>query len=175
MIVLKAPKGGSVVVFVACMVLAVVGALLVLPNLPWLGRTPAALRIAGGAVLVVCPVVGGLFLRKSLSSPIALVIDRKGILDASAAGIIGWDEIVRVGVVTVDGKKAVGIAVRDPQTAKDRAETTRLLKKVDEAQLGFSLTIPQHLLDRPAEKVAAILERYLKDRDARRELRKYGD
>lgn len=175
MIVLKTPKKPTIVYLVVCSGLVVAGVVvLLLPSLPGLGPSPASLRVAAGAVALLCAVGAGLLITKGFDTPIALVIDRKGILEATSAGRFGWEDIVRVGVVTVNGKKSVGIEVRKSAGAEGKARTTRILKKGDDAS-GYSFILPESSLDRPAEKVAALLERYLKDKHARRELRNYTE
>ncbi len=62
--------------------------------------------LIGFAASLYFGVTGGVLLKRLVSHHIALVLDRRGVLDnstATPAGFVAWSEIVSTGIVTTSG------------------------------------------------------------------------
>ena len=121
----------------------------------------------GVASVLFFGLCGGVALRRLFGHRIALLIDRRGIVDnasAAPAGRIGWNEISRIGVAELSGQRFVGIDVHHPEKLLARIpRPRRKILETNPAFLGYLVNLPETILGRPAAEMVELLQEYLRD------------
>lgn len=133
---------------------------------------PHMLVAIGLASVLFFGLCGGILLKRFLSHRIALVLDRRGVLDnstATPAGFVDWNEILSTGIVTTSGVKFVGIDVRDREALYERSPRGRMLRTNADLH-QYPVLIPEVTLDRKPEELQQLIDRYRSDKPAREQL-----
>lgn len=133
---------------------------------------PYVLSAVGVASILFFGLTGGILLKRFFSHGIAVVLDRKGILDNSSgipAGRITWEEIAEVAPVETSGARFLGIDVRDREKLYARVLHPQALRRNADL-FRYPVQIPEITLDRRVEDLARVIEQYRGDRLARETL-----
>jgi len=133
---------------------------------------PTLLCLLGIVSILFFGMCGGILLRRLFGHRVALIVDRRGILDNSSAipaGRIPWEEIAGTAIVTESGQRFVGIDVTDREGLYGRVKVARLLRSNADTY-GFPVLIPEITLDRKAEVLREEIDRLRVDKLAREAL-----
>lgn len=133
---------------------------------------PYVLCAIGLASILLFGLAGGILLKRFLSHRIALILDRRGVLDNSTAtpgGFIDWTEILGTGIVTVSGQRFVGVDVKDREALYERTARARMLR-VNADLYQYPVLIPEVTLDRKVEELQRAIDRYRSDKLSREQL-----
>ncbi len=169
MIVVRAPRLKILFLFALSLIMVAASA--------WLTLTlPVAVLTwpVGLAGIGFFGLAGGWLLSRLFSNRVSLVLTQEGLLDNSTAlpaGRIAWDQIVRVGITTVEKQRFLGIDVRDRSllTSSDSA-FRRWIKDSSVALAGYPVNVPSTVIDRTLEELHDLILRYWKEPKARAEL-----
>ena len=133
---------------------------------------PNVLCAIGVASILFFGLMGGILLKRLLGHGIAVILDRKGLVDNSSgisAGRISWDEILEVAPVESSGARFLGIDVRDREKLYARVRHPKMLR-FNADTYRYPVHIPELTLDRKVEDLARLIEQYRGDRLARETL-----
>ncbi|HUR38388.1 MAG TPA: STM3941 family protein [Planctomycetota bacterium] len=133
---------------------------------------PYVLCAIGVVSILFFGLMGGILLKRLFSHGIAVILDRKGIVDNSSgvpAGRISWDEILEVAPVEVSGARFLGIDVRDREKLYARVRHPKVLR-LNADTYRYPVHIPEITLDRTVEELARLIEPYRADRMMRETL-----
>lgn len=133
---------------------------------------PTLLCVLGVASVLFFGLLGGIFLKRLLGHRIALVLDRRGIIDNSSAcpaGRILWEELTDAGVVTSSGARFLGLDVKNREALYARVARAGLLRE-NASLFHYPVQVPEIVLDRTVEALLAEVLRYRDDPRARETL-----
>lgn len=174
MIVIRSRRLLLVAQLLPSVVAVPLGLLLCITSLRKPGFDPASLLMI--PFLLFFGWSGGITLRRLFSHRVALILDRRGVLDNSTmypAGFIAWAEIARTGIVRVNRSTFLGMDVDDRDALYGRSKHSRHLW--ENAHLhNYPVLIPAYLLDRKTEDLVQLIERYRSDKIAREQLDEFG-
>lgn len=177
MIIIRSSRLKLFVLLLASMAFVAAGVWFALYPPLTLGIGPHVLCAIGVASILFFGLAGGIILKRLFSHGIAVVLDRKGILDNStgiAAGRISWDEISDVAPVEFSGQRFLGIDVRDREKLYARVQHPKVLR-LNADTYRYPVHIPEIILDRKVEDLGRLIERYRSDRLERETLGEFPD
>ena len=130
--------------------------------------------IAGWIGILFFGFAGGWYLSRLFSNRKSLILDQEGLLDNSSgipAGRIGWDQISRVEIVSVNNQRFVGIDVVDRKALV--YASSRLQQSIEDMNLGitgFPVHIPSFAVDRSLEELRDLILKYWQNPKERKSL-----
>ena len=133
---------------------------------------PYVLCAIGVASILFFGLAGGILLKRLFSHGIAVILDRRGVHDnstATPAGFVSWEEIAGTGIVTFSHVQFVGIDVKNREALYERSTHARMLKANVDLH-HFPVLIPEVTLDRKAEALRQLIDRFCADKPARETL-----
>jgi hypothetical protein len=117
---------------------------------------------------------GGWFLSRMFSNRRSIILDQEGLLDNSSgipAGRIGWDQIARVDIVTLQNNRFVGIDVVDRKALASSSSPFRQYIEASNAALtGFPVNIPSFAVDRSPEELRDLILKFWQNPKERKTL-----
>jgi hypothetical protein len=99
---------------------------------------------------------------KALGSRITLILDREGLITLPSrvpVHRVPWDQLTSIRVHSISGQKYVGMNVRDPAVLGDTA-ISKAVRAADIAASGCAINFPDSMIDRPAQELVDLIERY---------------
>ena len=110
---------------------------------------------------------------KALGSRLTLVLDREGLVTIPSrvpVHRVPWDQLTGIRVHSISGQKYVGMNVRDPGVLGDTA-VSKAVRAADIAASGCAINIPDSMIDRSAQELVELIERYCASPQERSTLR----
>jgi len=99
---------------------------------------------------------------KALGSRITLVLDREGLITIPSripVHRVPWDQLIEIRVHSISGQKYVGMNVQDRAVLGDTA-VSKAIRAADIAASGYAINFPDTMIDRSAQELATLIERY---------------
>jgi hypothetical protein len=140
---------------------------------------PAALRVVGAVLLVIAAFVGGVALRALLRGSPTLLIERAGLvfgLGGPARKRIALETILRVRIVevrTVFWQKTRFLCLDVTDEAFRAGSGLDAMSRKNTLLFGFPVGIAENLLDRSAQELLELIDRYRRNPELRLDLDGY--
>ena len=171
MIVIRAPRMKLLFLFALSAIFVAAGSWLFLIPMSFLSPLTKAVGLLG---ILFGGLSGGWYLSRMFSNRMSLILDQEGLLDNSSgapAGRIGWDQISRVGIVSLQNNRFVGIDVVDRKAfAASSSPFRRYIEESNAAITGFPVNIPSFAVDRSLEELRDLIRKYWQNPKERKTL-----
>ena len=130
--------------------------------------------VAGWIGILFFGFCGGWYLSRLFSNRMSLIFDQHGLIDNSSGiptGRIGWDQISRVDIVSVENNRFVGIDVVDRKMlASSSSPFRRYFHEGNAGITGLPIHIPSFAVDRSLEELRDLILKYWQNPKERKSL-----
>lgn len=171
MVVIRTPRLKLLFLFALSAIFVATGSWLFLIPMSFLSPITKAVGLLG---ILFGGLTGGWFLSRMFSNRLSIILDQEGLLDNSSgvpAGRIGWDQIARVGIVTLENHRFVGIDVVDRKAFMASSPPfRRYIEESNAALTGFPVNIPSFAVDRSLEELRDLIQKYWQNPKERKTL-----